>query len=106
MEINKLNNEREEHFIWRLGQTKDNGELPLNWNEIADIVNKNYRNSFDEYRHESVYRKQYQNAKKFYDAGIFSDNADETFCENNSQEDYIEERKITSIKLLNTFKNI
>ena len=98
MEINKLNNEKEEHFIWRLGQAKDNGELPLNWNEIADIVNKNYRNSFDEYRHESVYRKQYQNAKKFYDAGIFSDNADETFCENNSQEDYIEERKITSIE--------
>ena len=39
----RLDNENEEQFLWRIGQAKDNGLLDLSWEEIADIVNKEFR---------------------------------------------------------------
>lgn len=80
--FNRIDNENEEQFLWRIGQAKDNGLIDLNWDEIANIINKEFRDDVSEYRSEAAYRKPYQQAKRFYEAGIFK---------NLSQADYISE---------------
>lgn len=72
IELNRLNNESEESYIWRIGQAKDSGILDLSWEQIADLINKNFRNDETEYRTESAYRKVYTQAKRFKDAGVFT----------------------------------
>lgn len=64
-------NENEEHFLWRIGQAKDSGTLDLSWDEIADIMNKEFREDETEYLTEAAYRKPYQQAKRFFEAGTF-----------------------------------
>lgn len=67
----KLDEENEEQFIWRIGQAKDSGLIDMSWNDIADTINIQYRNDESEYRTEAAYRKAYQQAKRFYEAGVF-----------------------------------
>ena len=64
-------NETEQEFIWRLGEAKTNGTLDLTWEEIANIINKEFREADEEYRTESAYRKVFTTAKQFYD-NVFS----------------------------------
>lgn len=71
IELHKLPNENEEQFIWRLGRAKDSGELDMDWEEVANIINSEFRANEDEYRVSSAYRKPYQQAKRFYEAGVF-----------------------------------
>lgn len=77
--IKRLENENEEQFLWRIGKAKDSGVLDLNWDEIADIMNKEFREDVSEYRSEAAYRKPYQQAKRFYESGIFKDSSDDTY---------------------------
>jgi len=72
LEIKRYQNENEEQFIWRLGQAKDNGTLDLSWDEIAEIINKEFRKDETEYRTEAAYRKPYTQSLRFYQAGVFS----------------------------------
>lgn len=72
MFLKKLENENEEQFLWRIGQAKDNGLVDLDWEEIADIMNRQFRDDESEYRSSSAYRKPYQQAKRFYEANVFS----------------------------------
>ena len=53
-------------YLWELGQAKDAGLLDMTWNEIAELINKEFR-SDDEALTESAYRKKYAAAKQFYD---------------------------------------
>lgn len=69
----RLDNETEEQFLWRIGQAKDNGIIDLSWEEIASVMNKEFRNDISEYLSEAAYRKPYQQAKRFYEAGTFKD---------------------------------
>lgn len=73
----RLENETEEAFIWRLGQAKDSGLIDMNWEEIADIINKEFRLDESEYRSEAAYRKPYQQAKRFLDSNAFGNVSDE-----------------------------
>ena len=66
--LNRLENENEEQFIVRLGQAKDSGQLDMSWDEIADVINKEFRTDESEYRTESAYRKQWQTVSKFVNA--------------------------------------
>lgn len=78
----RLKNENEEQFLWRLGQAKDNGIVDFSWVEIADIMNKEFREDITDYRSEAAYRKPYQYTKKFYEAGTFTDlNSDKYISE-------------------------
>lgn len=77
MDLRLRKNENEEQFIWRIGQAKDSGELEMSWDEIADIINKEFGNE-DRPLSEAAFRKPYQQAKKFYDAGVFNLNTDES----------------------------
>ena len=65
--------------MWRLGQAKDNGLVDFSWEEIADIMNKEFREDVSEYRSEAAYRKPYQQAKQFYEAGTFSKFSEDTY---------------------------
>ena len=73
--------ENEEQFLWRLGQAKDSGTLDLQWDEIADIMNRNCRSDESEYRQEAAYRKSYQQAKRFYEAGVFNTLSEDTYID-------------------------
>lgn len=69
MSFEPLINELEEEYIWRICQSKElNGEL-LNWNTVAELVNK-YYHEFDP-KGESAYRKPYQGALKYWNV-VFS----------------------------------
>ena len=69
--LEKLPDENEEQFIWRIGQAKDAGIIDLEWTEIADIINKQFREDESEYRSEAAYRKPYQQTKRFFESGVF-----------------------------------
>lgn len=71
IELHKLPDENEEQFIWRLGRAKDNGQIEMSWHELADLINKECRVDDLEYMNESAYRKPYQQAKRYYEAGVF-----------------------------------
>jgi len=76
--IERRINENEEQFLWRLGQEKDNGTLDLSWDEIADIMNKEFRDDESQYLTPAAYRKPYQYAKRFMDAGVFRKYGDDS----------------------------
>ncbi len=69
--LNRKAGENEEQYLWRIGQAKDSGLIDLDWNEIADIMNREFREDESEYRSESAYRKLYQCAVKLFNAGVF-----------------------------------
>lgn len=79
IDIHRLEGENEEQFIWRLGRAKDSGELDMEWDEIADIINKEFREDDSEYRNESAYRKPYQGARRYFEAGVFKDMTSEAY---------------------------
>lgn len=96
-DIKRLPNENECQYIWRLGQAKDSGLLDMDWNGISDAINKEFRNDESEYRTEAAYRKGYQQAKKYYENGVFNNlNEDKYFKELQIQKDavYKEKRKL------------
>ena len=73
----RLETENECQYIWRLGQAKDSGVLDLDWNNIADLINKEFRADESEYRTEAAYRKGYSQAKKYLEANVFKIYTDE-----------------------------
>lgn len=81
IDLHRREGETEESFIWRIGRLKDSGELDLEWPQIAAIINREFRADETEYREESAYRKPYQQAKRFYEAGVFEDLTTEKYIE-------------------------
>lgn len=93
-DINRKPEENEYQYIWRLGQAKDSGLLDMDWNTIADVINKEFRNDESEYRTEAAYRKSYQQAKKYYENGVFNDlSEDKYFKELQLQKDAVYKEK-------------
>ena len=93
--LNRLENENEEQFIFRLGQAKDSGQLDMSWDEIADVINKEFRADESEYRTSSAYRKPYQYAVQFLQRNAFglSKNEDEYFAELRLQKQELQKEK-------------
>lgn len=82
MNLSKIENENNEQYIFRVCQMKD--QLGYTWREIADIINKELGNNYDE----SCYRKKYQSANKMLQANesiLF--NGDEYLKEIQAQKD-------------------
>lgn len=69
-DLQKSDKENLEQYIWRLGNAKDSGEIDMSWDEIADIINKEIGQE-DMPFSSSAFRKPFQQAKRFYDAGVF-----------------------------------
>lgn len=94
MLLERLEKENEEQYLWRLGQAKDSGVPDLNWDDIADLMNKEFRDDISEYRMADAYRKPYQQAKRFYEAGAFnSDSNDDYIAELREQKQEIKKEK-------------
>ena len=102
IDLHRLNNENEEQFIWRLGRAKDAGELDMEWAEIAQIINREFREDESEYRDESAYRKPYQQARRFYERGVFKDLTSEAYLKiiaDEIRQLKIEKQKLSDEKL-------
>lgn len=95
-DLHRLENENEEQFIFRLGQAKDSGNLDMSWDEIANIINKEFRTDESEYRSEAAYRKPYQQAKRYFEANVFKTYKDEDsyFKELQVQKQELEKEKV------------
>lgn len=94
-QLKRLPNENEEQYIWRVAQLKDSGALDVDWDELGDHINKNCREDESEYRTSDAYRKPYQQAKRFYEAGVFSDfNENEYIDMLNEQKRELEKAKV------------
>lgn len=86
--------ENEFQYLWRLGQAKDSGLLDMDWNGIADLMNK-YFGDPDKPYSEAAWRKPYQMAKKFLENGVFNNlSEDEYFKELRLQKQEIQKEKI------------
>lgn len=59
-------------YLWSIGQAKDNGNYDGTWDDIAYLMNFYFRSDESEYRTSSAYRKPYEQAKKFYESGVFN----------------------------------
>lgn len=95
IDLHRLDDENEEKFIWRLGNAKDTGLTDLSWDEITEIINREFRTDESEYRAESAYRKSYSQAKRFFEAGVFNTlSDDEYFKELRLQKQELEKQKI------------
>ena len=90
----KRETENEFQYLWRIGQAKDSGLLDIDWNGIADLMNK-YFGDPDKPYSEAAWRKPYQMAKKFLENGVFNKlNEDEYFKELQFQKHELEKEKI------------
>lgn len=67
VELLRYPGEEEQAYLWRTGQAKCSGELDVTWEQIAAYMNGEFRDSEDEFRTESAYRKQFTTAKQFYE---------------------------------------
>ena len=70
-QFKRLPGETEEQFVWRIGRAIDSGATEIDWPEAAAIINQTFRNDESEYRGESAYRKPYQQARRFFESGVF-----------------------------------
>lgn len=94
MDLKKQENENDEQFIWRICQYKDFGLLDVGWDEVADILNKELGLE-DSPLTEATFRKPYQQAKRFYDAGVFNADAEDTYLsELRLQKQELEKEKV------------
>lgn len=85
--------ENEFQYLWRLGQAKDSGLLDIDWNGIAELMNK-YFGDPDKPYSEAAWRKPYQMAKKFLENGVFNNlSEDEYFKELCLQKQEIQKEK-------------
>lgn len=107
IDVHRLENENEESFIWRLGQAKDSGLLDIDWNGVADLINREFREDESQYRTEAAYRKCYQQAKRFFEAGVFNElSEDKYFNELQIQKQSLEKEKVKTRDERNELKRI
>lgn len=106
--LHRLENEKEEQFIWRLGQAKDSDNLDMSWDEISDIINKEFRTDESEYRSEAAYRKPYQQARRYFEANVFNTYKDEDsyFKELQLQKQELEKEKVKTRDERNELKRV
>lgn len=94
--LKKSEKESPEQYIWRICNAKDTGKIEADWSDVATILNKEiYGDDTSSYCGESKYRKQYQSAKRFYDAGVFDSITDENHAKElrKQQEEIIKEKR-------------
>jgi len=108
IDLHRLENENEEQFTFRLGSAKDAGILDMNWEEIATIINSEFRSDESEYRSEAAYRKPYQQAKRYLDANAFRICKDEDsyFKELRLQKQELEKEKVKTRDERNELRRI
>lgn len=90
-----LEGQGELSYLWSIGQAKDNGTYDGTWDDIAYLINFHYREDESEYRTSSAYRKPYEQAKKFYESGVFNKfSEDEYLNKLNASKREVEREKV------------
>lgn len=92
-DFKRISGETEEGYLWRIGQAKDSGILDMDWNQIASVMNREFREDESEHRTEAAYRKRYSEAKKFYDAGVFKSSENDQLKELQKMKDEVYKAK-------------
>ena len=78
--LKRLDGETENQTLWSIGNAKASGVLgDITWPEVAEFMNKTYRDGEENYFDSSAYRKRYKN---------FADAYEELF----SKENFTDER--------------
>ena len=73
--LKRLDGETENQTLWRIGNAKASGILgDITWPEVAEFMNKEFRDGEEDYFDSSAYRKRYKN---------FSDAYEELFSKEN-----------------------
>lgn len=87
---------------------KDSGQLDMSWDELAMVVNKEFRGDDEsQYRTEAAYRKPYQQAKRYYESGVFSKFDEEKYIkELQLQKQELEKEKVKTRDEKNELRRI
>lgn len=94
-QLKRLPNENEEQYIWRVAELKESGVLDISWEELTEYINKECRDDESEYRSSSAYRKPYTQAKRYYEAGVFSKFTEDEYTDRlNEQKRELEKAKV------------
>ena len=73
--LKRLDGETENQTLWRLGNAKASGVLgDITWPEVAEFMNKTYREDETQYYDSSAYRKRYKNFSDAYEELFSKDN--------------------------------
>jgi hypothetical protein len=69
--LQRLSNENESQYIWRVGQAKDSGLIDSTWEELSPILNTQCGISEEDFRGSSAWRKRYRVMQQAWD-DVFS----------------------------------
>jgi hypothetical protein len=69
--LQRLPNENESQYIWRVGQAKDSGLIDNTWEELSPILNTQCGISEEDFRGSSAWRKRYRVMQQAWD-DVFS----------------------------------
>lgn len=69
--LQRLSNENESQYIWRVGQAKDSGLIESTWEELTPILNAQCGISEEDFRGSSAWRKRYRVMQQAWD-DVFS----------------------------------
>lgn len=64
VDLNRKEGETELAYIWRLGGLKNNGIIDMTWEGLTEILNRNLRESEEDWLGSSAYRKKYSLMKQ------------------------------------------
>lgn len=94
--LDKHPDENDQQYLWRLDQAIRAGYY-TNWNEITPKVNEVlFGADEDQYKGESAFRKECASARRFFEAGVFATNDNETIKQLRDEQDrlYIARRQL------------
>ena len=69
--LQRLPDENESQYIWRVGQAKDSGLIDSTWEELSPILNAQCGISEEDFRGSSAWRKRYRVMQQAWD-DVFS----------------------------------
>ena len=69
--LQRLPNENESQYIWKIGQAKDSGLIDSTWEELTPILNTQCGISEEDFRGSSAWRKRYRVMQQAWD-DVFS----------------------------------
>lgn len=69
--LQKLPNENESQYIWRVGQAKDSGLIDSTWEDLTPVLNTQCGISEEDFRGSSAWRKRYRVMQQAWD-DVFS----------------------------------
>ena len=93
--LKRLDGETENQTLWRVGNAKASGILgDITWPEVAEFMNKEFRDGEENYFDSSAYRKRYKNFSDAYEE-LFSK---ENFTQNQMSEYEDQKKELFMVK--------